>query len=140
VGPVLGIEPGRQRAIVEAFLTAARDGDFEALLKALDPDVVVRSNGAEAVRGAVAVAGRTTGFARFAQITLPALIDGAVGMVTAADGRPITLIVFTINDEKIAAIDIIDNPDRVAEADLRILDRLAGLKGALGSVRAGRGP
>jgi hypothetical protein len=52
-------------------------------------------------------------------------------MVTAADGRPITLIVFTINDEKIAAIDIIDNPDRVAEADLRILDRSAGLKGGV---------
>jgi RNA polymerase sigma factor (sigma-70 family) len=123
--PVLGIEPSRQRSIVEAFLAAARDGDFEALLNALDPDVVVRSNGAEAVRGAVAVAGRTSGFARFAQVTLPALIDGAVGMVTAADGRPITLIVFTINGEKIAAIDIIDTPDRIAEADLSILDRSA---------------
>jgi RNA polymerase sigma factor (sigma-70 family) len=131
VGPVLGIEPSRQRSIVEAFLTASRDGDFEALLKALDPDVVVRSNGAEALRGAVAVAGRTTGFARFAQVILPALIDGAVGMVTAADGRPITLIVFTINDEKIAAIDIIDNPDRVAEAEVRILGRSPGPKGGV---------
>jgi RNA polymerase sigma factor (sigma-70 family) len=129
--PVLGIETGRQRSIVEAFLTAARDGDFEALLKALDPDVVVRSNGAEVVRGATAVAGRTTGFARFAEVTLPALIDGAVSMVTAADGRPITLIVFTINDEKIAAINIIDNPDRVAEADLTILDGPADLKGGV---------
>jgi hypothetical protein len=91
-------------------------------LKALDPDVVVRSNGADAVRGAAAVAGRTSGFARFAQITLPALINGAVGMVTAADGRPITLTVFTVADEKIVAIDIIDNPDDVAEADLIILD------------------
>ena len=126
VAPVLGMEPSRQRSIVEAFLTAARDGDFEALLKALDPDVVVRSNGAEAVRGAVAVAGRASDFARFAQVTLLALIDGAVGMVTAAHGRPITLTVFTINGEKIAAIDIIDNPDCVAEADLTILDRSAG--------------
>jgi RNA polymerase sigma factor (sigma-70 family) len=126
VAPVLGVESSRQRSIVEAFLSAARDGDFEALLKALDPDVVVRSNGLEAVRGAVAVAGRTSGFARFAQVTLPALIDGAVGMVIAADGRPITLTVFTINGEKIAAIDIIDNPDCVAQADLTILDRSAG--------------
>lgn len=85
----------------------------------------MRSNGAEAVRGAVAVAGRASNFARFAQVTLPALIDGAVRMVTAAHGRPITLIVFTINGEKIAAIDIIDNPDCVAEVDLTILDRSA---------------
>ena len=123
--PVLGVEPSRQRAVVEAFLAAARDGDFEKLLTALDPDVVVRSNGAEAVRGAAAVAGRTSDFARFAQVTLLALIDGAVGMVTAADGRPVTLTVFTIHGEKIAAIDIIDNPHRVAEADLIILDRPA---------------
>ncbi len=91
-------------------------------MKALDPDVVVRSNGAEAVRGAVAVAGRTSGFARFAQVNLPALVDGAVGMVIAADGRPITLTVFTITGIRVAAIDIIDNPERVAEADLTILD------------------
>jgi hypothetical protein len=90
-------------------------------LKTLDPDVVVRSNGAEAVRGAVAVAGRTSGFARFAEVTLPALIGGAVGMVTAAHGRPVTLIVFTVTGEQIAAIDIIDDPGRVAEADLTIL-------------------
>lgn len=53
---------------------AARNGDFDALLEALDPDVVVRSNGAEAVRGAVAVAGRAFPFTRIAQLTLPALI------------------------------------------------------------------
>jgi RNA polymerase sigma factor (sigma-70 family) len=124
VAPVLGIGPSRQRSIVETFLAAARDGDFEALLKALDPDVVVRSNGAEAVRGAAVVAGRTSGFARFAEVTVPALIDGAIGMVTAAHGRPITLIAFTIVGEKIAAIDIIDHPDHIAEADLTILDRV----------------
>ena len=53
------------------------------------------------------------------------MIDGAIGMVTAAHGRPITLIAFTIIGDKIAAIDIIDNPGRVAEADLTILDRPA---------------
>ena len=119
-------DQARQREIVNAFLAAARDGDFDALLMALDPDVVVRSNGAEAVRGAVAVAGRTSGFARFAQVTLPALIGGAVGMVSAAHGRPVTLTVFTITGGKIAAIDITDNPKRVAEADLTILDRSSG--------------
>ena len=67
------------------------------------------------------MAGRTSSFARFAQVTLPALIDGDVGLVAAADGRPITLIVFTMSNGKISAIDIIDNPDRVADADLAML-------------------
>jgi hypothetical protein len=122
-----GIDPGtdltRQRAIADAFLTAARNGDFDALLQALDPDVVVRSNGAEAVRGAAAVAGRAFPFTRLAQITLSALINGAVGVVTAADGRPITLVAFTITGAKIVAIDLIDDPRRIAEADLAILGR-----------------
>ena len=92
VAPVPGTDLTRQRAIADAFLTAARNGDFDALLEALDPDVVVRSNGTEAVRGAAAVAGRAFPFTRIAQVTLPALINGAVGVVTAADGRPITLV------------------------------------------------
>src|SRR6266704_2863727 len=87
--PVLDTDLTRQRTIADAFLTAARSGDFEALLEALDPDVVVRSNGAEAVRGAAAVAGRALTGLRFAQVTLPALINGAVGAVNAAEGRPI---------------------------------------------------
>jgi RNA polymerase sigma factor (sigma-70 family) len=124
--PALGADQARQQEIVEAFLAAARGGDFEALLKALDPDVVMRSNGAEVIRGAAAVAARTSGFARFARVTLPALIDGAAGVVAAAQGKPITLTVFTITGEQIAAIDIIDNPDRVAEADLTILSHTAG--------------
>src|SRR6266699_3624952 len=123
VTPVLGTDLTRQRAIVEAFLTAARNGDFEALLEALDPDVVVRSNGAEAVRGAAAVAGRALAGLRSAQVTLRALINGAAGVVTAADGRPITLVAFTITGAKIVAIDLIDNPGRIAEADLAILYR-----------------
>jgi RNA polymerase sigma-70 factor (ECF subfamily) len=123
VAPVLDTELGRQRAITEAFLTAARNGDFDALLEALDPDVVVRSNGAEAVRGAAAVAGRALAGLRSAQVTLPALINGAVGVVAAADGRPLTLIGFTITGAKIVAIDLIDGPGRIAEADLVILDR-----------------
>jgi RNA polymerase sigma factor (sigma-70 family) len=111
----------RQRAIVDAFLTAARNGDFDPLLEALDPDVVVRSNGAEAVRGAAAVAGRALAFTRFAQVTLPALINGAVGVVNAADGRPLTLMTFTIDGTKIVAIDLTDDPGRIAAADLAIL-------------------
>jgi hypothetical protein len=118
-----GTDLTQQRAIADAFLTAARNGDFDALLEALDPDVVVRSNGAEAVRGAAAVAERAFPFTRIAQLTLPALINGAAGVVTAADGRPITLVAFTITGAKIVAIDLIDDPRRIAEADLAILGR-----------------
>ena len=123
VATVPGTDQARQRAIAGAFLTAARHGDFDALLEALDPDVVVRSNGTEAVRGAEAVAGRAFPFTRIAQVTLPALINGAAGVITAAHGRPITLVAFTITGAKIVAIDLTDDPRRVAEADLAILDR-----------------
>jgi RNA polymerase sigma-70 factor, ECF subfamily len=120
--PIPGHELSRQRAIVDAFLTAARNGDFDALLNALDPNVIVRSNGAEAVRGAAAVAGRALAGLGSAQVTLPALINGAVGVVTAADGRPTSIMAFGIIGTKIAAIDFITDPDRIAEADLVIFD------------------
>jgi RNA polymerase sigma-70 factor (ECF subfamily) len=125
VAPVLGTDLTRQRAIADAFLTAARNGDFDALLEALDPDVVVRSNGAEiSLRGAAAVAARAITGLRFAQVTLPALINGAVGVIQAAEGRPISLMAFTITGAKIVAVDLIDDPGRIAEADLAILGAL----------------
>jgi RNA polymerase sigma factor (sigma-70 family) len=123
VTPAPGTDLARQRAITSAFLTAARNGDFGALLEALDPDVVIRSNGTEVLRGAAAVAGRAFPFTRTAQITLPALINGAAGVITAADGRPVTLIGFTITGAKIVAIDLTDDPCRIAEADLAVLGR-----------------
>jgi RNA polymerase sigma-70 factor (ECF subfamily) len=123
VAPVPGTDLSRQRAIADAFLTAARKGDFDALLRALDPDVLVRSNGAEiSVRGAAAVAARAITGLRSAQVTLPALINGAVGVIQAAQGRPISLIAFTMTDAKIVAIDLIDDPGRIAETDLAILE------------------
>jgi RNA polymerase sigma factor (sigma-70 family) len=127
VAPVLDTDLTRQRAIADAFLAAARNGDFDALLDALDPDVVVRSNGAEVVRGAAAVAGRALAGLRSAQVTLPVLVNGAVGAVNAADRRPISLMTFTITEAKIAAIDLIDDPGRIAEADLAILGAPLGV-------------
>jgi RNA polymerase sigma-70 factor (ECF subfamily) len=111
----------RQRAITDAFMIAARDGDFDALLEALDHDVVLRSNGTEVLRGASTVAARAFPFTRIAQVTVPALINGAIGIITAADSKPVTLVGFTITGQKITAIDLIDNPRRIAEADLAIL-------------------
>jgi RNA polymerase sigma factor (sigma-70 family) len=136
VTPAPGTDLARQRAIADAFLTAARTGDFGALLEVLDPDVVVRSNGAEAVRGAAAVAARAFPFTRIAQITLTALINGAAGLVTAADGRPITLVAFTITGAKIVAIDLIDDPRHIAEADLAILAGCDGRAPGGGSRQA----
>jgi RNA polymerase sigma factor (sigma-70 family) len=120
--PVLDTDLTRQRAIVDAFLTAARKGDFDALLEALDPDVVVRSNGAEVVRGAAAVARRAVG-AQYAQVSLPALINGAIGAVIAADGRPISLMAFTVTGTQIVAVELTDHPGLIAEANLAILGR-----------------
>jgi len=120
--PALDADLTRQRAIVDAFLTAARNGDFDALLEALDPDVVVRSNGGEVLRGAAAAAGRALSGARFAQVTLPALVNGVVGVVMAADGWPISLMAFTITDARIVAVDVISDPGRIVELDLAILE------------------
>ena len=121
--PVLDADLTRQRAIIDAFLTAARNGDFGALLEALDPDVVLRFNGAETLRGAAAVARRALAGARYAQVSLPALFNGSVGVVTAAEGMPIAVTAFTITGAKIVAVDIIDDPARIAEADLTIFGR-----------------
>jgi RNA polymerase sigma factor (sigma-70 family) len=121
VAPVTGTDLPRQRAITDAFLVAARDGDFDALLEALDQDVVLRSNGTEVLRGASTVAARAFPFTRIAQVTVPALINGAVGIITAADSKPVTLVGFTVTGQKITAIDLIDNPRRIAEADLAVL-------------------
>jgi len=121
--PILDTDLTRQRAIADAFLTAARNGDFDALLDALDPDVVVRSNGAEVLSGAAAVARRAVTGLRSAQVTLPALINGAVGVINAANGRPLSVMAFTITGARIVAIDLIDSPGRIAEAELAILGR-----------------
>ena len=95
--------------MVEAFLAAARGGDFEALLAVLDPEVVLHADhaavaaGAEAeARGARAVAGTFAGRARFAR---PALVEGAVGAVWAPGERPRVVFTFTVRDGRVAEID-----------------------------------
>ncbi|MFN2607528.1 MAG: sigma-70 family RNA polymerase sigma factor [Acidimicrobiales bacterium] len=119
-------DPTRQRAIVDAFLAAARGGDFEALLAALDPDVVlradaaaVRSGAAAEVRGAAAVAETFSGRARAAQ---PAVVDGAPGLVWVAGGRPRVVFDFTFAGDRITAIHLVADPERVDKLDLVLLD------------------
>ena len=117
----------RQREVVDAFLAAARGGDFDALLAVLDPDVMLRSDRAARrpgvpaeVRGAATVAQLAVrGRARAARA---ALVNGAVGVVVAPRGRLLMVLDFTIRDGKIVAIDAIADPERVRQLDLAVLD------------------
>jgi RNA polymerase sigma-70 factor, ECF subfamily len=120
------IDPVRQREIVDAFLAASRNGDFDALVALLDPDIVLVADAAavgmgspEEVRGAPAVAGTFSGRALSAQ---PALVDGAVGVVWAVAGRPKVVWDFTIEDGKVVHIDMLAATDILAGLDLTVLD------------------
>jgi RNA polymerase sigma factor (sigma-70 family) len=119
-----------QREVVDAFLAAAREGDFERLLEILDPDVVLRSDRGPVparvpreVRGAEAVASRAMGFARLDLELRPALVNGVVGMVTMRDGEPFSVGGITVRNRRIVAMDILADPDRLRELDLTVLDR-----------------
>jgi RNA polymerase sigma-70 factor (ECF subfamily) len=122
-------DPTRQRELVSAFLAASRDGDFDALLAVLDPDVVLRADratvpagrptllrGAEnVVRGALAGSGRS----RFAQA---ALVNGAVGIVLAPGGQLTIALTFSFGRGKITEIEVIADPERLRELDVAVLD------------------
>jgi RNA polymerase sigma-70 factor (ECF subfamily) len=117
----------RHRTVVDAFLAAARGGDFAALLALLDPGVVLRADaagvkvGATAlVRGADAVAGTFSGRAQAAEV---ALIDGAPGLVWSAGGKPRVVFAFTFDGDRITAIDQLADPATLAAMDLEMLRR-----------------
>jgi RNA polymerase sigma-70 factor (ECF subfamily) len=107
-----------QRAVIAAFLTAARDGDFDALLAALDPDVVLRvDRGAlrpslEA-RGAEAVIKQAFTFSRLASHSAPAIVNGAAGLIVETGGQVRSIAAFSIVGSKIVEIDILADPDRL---------------------------
>ncbi|HET8525679.1 MAG TPA: RNA polymerase subunit sigma-70, partial [Actinomycetota bacterium] len=110
--------------VVDAFLAAARGGDFQALLALLDPEVVARADAAGVamgaapeVRGGAAVAETFAGRARAAQ---PALVGGVAGLVWARGGEPRVVFVFTIDDGRIVCIDLIADPERIRELDVSI--------------------
>nr|WP_091106723.1 RNA polymerase sigma factor SigJ [Micromonospora citrea] len=115
-----------QRRVVDAFLAAARGGDFDALLAILDPDVVLRADGGvltggmKVIRGAAAVAGQAATFQRMATsaTTHPALVNGLAGLVNTIDDQLISVMNFTISDSRIVTIDILSDPDRLARLNL----------------------
>jgi RNA polymerase sigma factor (sigma-70 family) len=127
--PIPDADLARQREVVDAFLTASRGGDFDALLVVLDPGVVLRADrgavplgASREVRGAPAVAGQALTFARFARFAQPALVNGAAGVVTAPGGHPFAVMGFTVRHGKIVEIDILADPARLRQLDLAVLD------------------
>jgi RNA polymerase sigma-70 factor (ECF subfamily) len=118
----------QQRVVVDAFFAAAREGDFDALVAVLDPDVVLRSDGgarragSALVRGAEAVASQALMFARLSAFVRPALVNGAAGVIVAPGGRPVSVIGFTVRNGKIVEIDGIADRDRLGRLDLAMVD------------------
>ena len=122
----------RQREVVDAFLAASRDGDFDTLLAVLDPDVVLRSDGgvvraglSREVRSATAVAEQALTFSQFARSarTRPALVNGAAGVVSwSPDGRLFSVMGCTVRHGKLVEIDILADPERLRQLDLALLE------------------
>ena len=109
-----------QREVVDAFFAAARNGDFDALVALLDPDIVLRSDGGAThprftahVEGADAVAGRALQFANPAARLHPLVVNGGAGVLVTLEGQPFSLIAFTVSGGRIAEIDAIADPGRV---------------------------
>jgi ketosteroid isomerase-like protein len=129
------VDVRRQRKVVDAFLAAARDNDFDALLAVLDPDVVVRADQGAVPAGAARIAGAASGpvrgaaqvarqamvFAQLGLLTHPALVNGVAGAVTTRDGVAFSVGAFTVRGGKVVALDILADPDRLRTLDLTIL-------------------
>jgi RNA polymerase sigma factor (sigma-70 family) len=125
--PPRHVDLARQRRIVDAFLTALREGDFEKLVAMLDPDVVLRDDssqlppGAAAImRGARDVGAYALSFSRHARVVEPALVDGAVGLAIVPQGRLFGALGFTFSGEKITEIDMISDPEHLRRVDLAV--------------------
>jgi RNA polymerase sigma factor (sigma-70 family) len=116
---------GRQWAVVDAFLAASRDGDFERLLTILDPDVVLRADAGTGplgpstlVRGARAVLAQAQRFAPLSRYARPVLVNGGPGFLVARDGERLALMAVTVQDGRITEMDVLADPDRLARLDL----------------------
>ena len=118
-----------QRQVVDAFLAAARDGDFDRLVAVLDPDVVLRVDlgpllvgGSREVRGAAAVASQAVTYSQLGLLVQPALINGAAGSVSFRDGQLFSIGGVIVRGGKIVEMDILADPARLRELDLSVLD------------------
>jgi RNA polymerase sigma-70 factor, ECF subfamily len=117
-----------QREVVDAFLAAAREGDFDALVAVLDPDIVLRADlgpaagGSREVRGAAAVADQALGYSRLDLVIRQALVNGVPGAVTTRDGELFSVAAITVRDGRIVTMDFLADPERLRALDLTILD------------------
>jgi RNA polymerase sigma-70 factor (ECF subfamily) len=113
-----------QRRLVDAFFAASRGGDFDALVSVLDPDIVLTSDGGSVLaatavaRGAQQVAGRALMFSQLAPAVRPALVNGVAGVVVASEGRPVSVMAFTVRGGRIVSIDVLADPDRLSRIDM----------------------
>jgi RNA polymerase sigma-70 factor (ECF subfamily) len=122
--PVPDPDLAEQRRVVDAFLAASREGDFDALVAVLDPDVVLHHDREEgrlvapqAVHGARTVASRALLFNRLSPYTRPALVNGAAGVIVAPGGETFAIMAFTVTDGRIAEIVVLSDPDRIRELE-----------------------
>jgi RNA polymerase sigma factor (sigma-70 family) len=126
--PVPDADLHAQWEVVDAFIAAARDGDFDALVTVLDSDVVLRADGgrlsglSQHVQGAENVAGQALLWSRVDLTMRRALINGAPGIVTFLHGRPFSIGALTVKSGKIVEIDFLADPERIARLDLNLLD------------------
>ena len=116
-----------QREVINAFLAAARDGDFDRLVAVLDPDVVLRQDfgpvgGSREIHGAAAVASQATSYAQIGLDIRPALINGVAGAVAFRDGQPFSIGALTVRNGKIVELDFLADAERLRQLDLTILD------------------
>ena len=126
VAPAPDADLARQRQVVDAFLAAARGGDFDALVAVLDPDVVLRSDDGPdtsvLVRGAEVVAGRAMTFSRPEAVVRRVLVNGAPGLVAAPGGRPVAVMAFSVVGGRIVAINVLTDAARLEELDLSVIE------------------
>jgi RNA polymerase sigma-70 factor (ECF subfamily) len=125
--PIPDVDLKRQRRVVDAFLAAVRGGDFEALLEALDPDVVLRSDhipgGLKVSHGARTVAQQALMFSRLAQSMQRVLVNGAAGIISwLPGGQPFSVLGFIVRNDSIVEIDVLRDPARLAQLDLTVLN------------------
>jgi RNA polymerase sigma factor (sigma-70 family) len=121
-------QPARQRELVGSFLAALRSGDVEALVAVLDPDLVVQADTTSAVggtqrevRGARNWAAEAIDAARGARFAHPAMVDGTIGLVVAPKGRLFRVLRFSFAGNRIAAIDVVGDPDRLRAMEITVL-------------------
>ena len=119
-------DPAAQQEVVEAFLAAARDGDFDALVAVLDPDIVVHEDTGSGtlveVRGAENVARRAAAVSRIGLVARPALVNGTAGWVSLLDGEVFAVGALTVRNGRITTMDILLDPARLARLDLTAFD------------------